>query len=87
MPYRPLRLEDALRGADLVLRPTEWPPFRAIDPVRAAPLVARSRIVDGRGALDADRWAAAGWYFRAPGTPAPAGEGQCGLTTRRRSPW
>ena len=71
-----LTAEDALRGADLVLHLTEWPQFRAIDPERAATLVARPRIVDGRGVLDAGRWAAAGWRFRALGTPAPAGEGQ-----------
>ncbi|MFH9087576.1 UDP-glucose dehydrogenase family protein [Streptomyces sp. NPDC017673] len=71
-----LTVEDALRGADLVLHLTEWPRFREIDPERAAALVARPRIVDGRGVLDADRWAAAGWRFRALGTPAPAGEGQ-----------
>ncbi|MFF8907092.1 UDP-glucose dehydrogenase family protein [Streptomyces olivaceoviridis] len=70
-----LSLEDALRGADLVLHLTEWPQFRAIDPERAAALVARPRIVDGRGVLDADRWAAAGWRLWALGTPAPAGEG------------
>ncbi|AEY91097.1 UDP-glucose dehydrogenase family protein [Streptomyces olivaceoviridis] len=70
-----LGLEDALRGADLVLHLTEWPQFREIDPERAAALVARPRIVDGRGVLDPDRWAAAGWRFRALGTPAPAGEG------------
>ncbi|MGW2949580.1 UDP-glucose dehydrogenase family protein [Streptomyces eurythermus] len=69
-------VEDALRGADLVLHLTEWPRFREIDPERAATLVARPRIVDGRGGLDADRWAAAGWRFRAPGRPVPAGEGQ-----------
>lgn len=71
-----LTVEDALRGADLVLHLTEWPRFREIDPERAAALVARPRIVDGRGVLDAERWAAAGWRFRALGTPAPAGEGQ-----------
>ncbi|CAM5430085.1 MULTISPECIES: UDP-glucose dehydrogenase family protein [Streptomyces] len=70
-----LSLEDALRGADLVLHLTEWPQFRAIDPERAAALVARPRIVDGRGVLDADRWTAAGWRLWALGTPAPAGEG------------
>src|SRR4051812_12414492 len=66
--------EEALRGADLVLHLTEWPQFREIDPERAARLVARPRIVDGRGALDGERWAAAGWHFRALGRPAPAGE-------------
>ncbi|MEV6511743.1 UDP-glucose/GDP-mannose dehydrogenase family protein [Streptomyces sp. NPDC051642] len=66
--------EEALRGADLVLHLTEWPQFREIDPERAAQLVSRPRIVDGRGVLDADRWTAAGWHFRALGRPAPVGE-------------
>ena len=66
--------EEALRGADLVLHMTEWPQFREIDPEQASRLVARPRIVDGRGALDGERWAAAGWHFRALGRPAPAGE-------------
>ncbi|MQY35346.1 UDP-glucose 6-dehydrogenase [Streptomyces sp. RB17] len=67
--------EEALLGADLVLHLTEWPQFREIDPVRARSLVSRPRIVDGRGVLDADRWTAAGWQFRALGRPVPAGEG------------
>ncbi|MFF4272974.1 UDP-glucose dehydrogenase family protein [Streptomyces sp. NPDC001536] len=66
--------EEALRGADLVLHLTEWPQFREIDPERAASLVARPLIVDGRGALDGDRWSAAGWHFRALGRPAPVEE-------------
>ncbi|MEU6479635.1 UDP-glucose/GDP-mannose dehydrogenase family protein [Streptomyces sp. NPDC047017] len=65
-----LSVEEALRGAELVLHLTEWPQFREVDPRRAGTLVARSRIVDGRGALDADAWRAAGWRFRALGTPA-----------------
>jgi UDPglucose 6-dehydrogenase len=68
--------DEALRGADLVLHLTEWPQFRAIDPVRARALVGRPLIVDGRGVLDADRWTAAGWQFRALGRPAPEGEGK-----------
>ncbi|MCX5560047.1 UDP-glucose/GDP-mannose dehydrogenase family protein [Streptomyces sp. NBC_00038] len=66
--------EEALRGADLVLHLTEWPQFRDIDPEWAASLVSWPRIVDGRGALDGDRWSAAGWHFRALGRPAPVGE-------------
>jgi UDPglucose 6-dehydrogenase len=68
--------EEALSGADLVLHLTEWPQFRELDPGRLASLVSRPRIVDGRGVLDADRWTAAGWQFRALGRPAPAGEGR-----------
>ncbi|MFF8591382.1 UDP-glucose dehydrogenase family protein [Streptomyces sp. NPDC015220] len=66
-----LSVEEALRGAELVLHLTEWPQFRVIDPRRAAELVRRPRIVDGRGALDAARWTAAGWLFRALGGPPP----------------
>ncbi|MFG2801556.1 UDP-glucose dehydrogenase family protein [Streptomyces pseudovenezuelae] len=69
-----LSAEEALQGADLVLHLTEWPQFREIDPERAARLVTRALIVDGRGALDGERWAAAGWHFRALGRPALAGE-------------
>ncbi|GGN83473.1 UDP-glucose 6-dehydrogenase [Streptomyces albiflavescens] len=68
--------EEALRGADLVLHLTEWPRFRELDPGRLVSLVSRPRIVDGRGVLDADRWTAAGWHFRALGRPAPVGEGK-----------
>ncbi|MDF3140757.1 MULTISPECIES: UDP-glucose/GDP-mannose dehydrogenase family protein [unclassified Streptomyces] len=70
-----LSAEEALQRADLVLHLTEWPQFREIDPVRARSLVSRPRIVDGRGVLDADRWTAAGWRFRALGRSAPVGEG------------
>lgn len=68
--------EEALGGADLVLHLTEWPQFRELDPGRLAALVSRPRIVDGRGVLDADRWTAAGWEFRALGRPASGGEGR-----------
>ncbi|MFK4144385.1 UDP-glucose dehydrogenase family protein [Streptomyces sp. NPDC004065] len=68
-------LEEALRGAELVLHLTEWPQFREIDPRWAVRLVRHPRVVDGRGVLDADRWTAAGWHFRALGRPAPEGAG------------
>ncbi|MFE3855980.1 UDP-glucose dehydrogenase family protein [Streptomyces griseorubiginosus] len=77
--------EEALGGADLVLHLTEWPQFREIDPERAAQLVSRPLIVDGRGTLDAGLWTAAGWHFRALGRPAPVGEGTLrGLQGRER---
>ena len=59
----------ALTGADLVLHLTEWPQFRALDPMEMAPLVNRRRIVDGRHGLDPDRWRLAGWSYRALGRP------------------
>jgi len=58
---------EALTGADLVLHLTEWPQFRALDPMEMAPLAKRRRIIDGRHGLDPDRWRLAGWTYRALG--------------------
>jgi len=63
-----LRPDRIITGADLVLHLTEWPEFRDVDPATLEP--ARRVGVDGRNALDADRWAAAGWRVRALGRPA-----------------
>lgn len=55
--------EAALAGADLVILLTEWKQFSELDPVRAASLVARPVVIDGRNALDAQAWRAAGWRY------------------------
>ncbi|NUP33188.1 MAG: UDP-glucose 6-dehydrogenase, partial [Streptomycetaceae bacterium] len=60
---------DAAAGAHVVLQLTEWREFREIDPVALGEVVAERRVVDGRNALDADRWRAAGWTYRALGRP------------------
>ncbi|GAA4460563.1 UDP-glucose/GDP-mannose dehydrogenase family protein [Phytohabitans houttuyneae] len=60
---------DVARGADVVVLLTEWAEFREIDPVALAAVVAHPRIVDGRHALDAAAWRAAGWEYRALGRP------------------
>ena len=60
---------DAARGADIVLHLTEWSEFRAMDPAVLSEVVAERRIVDGRNALDPDRWRQAGWTYRALGRP------------------
>jgi UDPglucose 6-dehydrogenase len=62
----------AVRDADLVLHLTEWPEFRALDPADLLKLVATPRVIDARNALDADRWRAAGWTYRALGRPKPS---------------
>ena len=62
-------LEDAVRDAHQLLHLTEWPEFRAVDPMDLLPLVATPRVLDGRNALDADRWRTAGWRYRALGRP------------------
>jgi UDPglucose 6-dehydrogenase len=60
---------DAAADADLVMHLTEWADYRAIDPVALGGVVARRNIVDGRCALDADSWRAAGWSVRVLGRP------------------
>ena len=60
---------EACHGADAVLHLTEWPEFRELDPAELKSVVAEPRIVDGRNALDPDKWINAGWHFRALGRP------------------
>jgi UDPglucose 6-dehydrogenase len=71
--YPELRYGDSALAvaadADVVVLLTEWSEFREIDPVALADVVRHRRIVDGRHALDAGRWRAAGWEYRALGRP------------------
>ncbi len=60
---------DVARDADAVVLLTEWAEFREIDPDALAAVVRERRIVDGRHALDAENWRAAGWEYRALGRP------------------
>ncbi|MFJ8696649.1 UDP-glucose dehydrogenase family protein [Streptomyces roseolilacinus] len=60
---------EAVRGADVVLHLTEWREFREVDPEELGEVVNARVILDGRNALDADLWRAAGWTFRAMGRP------------------
>jgi len=62
-------LDEAVTGADVVALLTEWEEFREASPERLGALVAGRRIVDGRHALDADGYRAAGWEYRALGLP------------------
>ena len=65
-------LEDALRGAELVILATEWQEFKDMDPVWAAGLVDKQLLIDGRNVLNADQWQQAGWQVRALGRSLPA---------------
>lgn len=60
---------DAARGAHVVLLLTEWQEFIDLDPEVLGSVVATRAIVDGRNALDAETWRAAGWHYRALGRP------------------
>ena len=59
-----------IKGADVVVLLTEWDQFRSADPEMMGELVAGKTIVDGRHALDANAYRAAGWVYRALGRPA-----------------
>ncbi|MFB9878912.1 UDP-glucose dehydrogenase family protein [Planobispora siamensis] len=60
---------DAARDAHVVLLLTEWQEFVDLDPEELGAVVASRKIVDGRNALDAETWRAAGWHYRALGRP------------------
>ncbi|KUF19449.1 UDP-glucose dehydrogenase family protein [Streptomyces silvensis] len=62
--------EEAVRGADVVLHLTEWREFRELDAEALGAVVGRRVILDGRNALDPERWRGAGWVYRAMGRPA-----------------
>lgn len=58
---------EAARHADVVVLLTEWNEFRTIDPEALGSVVSARRVVDGRHALPAEQWRAAGWEYRALG--------------------
>ncbi|MER5645393.1 UDP-glucose/GDP-mannose dehydrogenase family protein [Streptosporangium sp. NPDC002524] len=60
---------DVAQDADVVVLLTEWAEFREVEPSALAKVVKHTRIVDGRHALDATVWRAAGWEYRALGCP------------------
>jgi UDPglucose 6-dehydrogenase len=62
-------VHEALAEAEVVLHLTEWADFQAIDPAAVARIVARKILIDGRSALDAGAWHAAGWTVYRPGQP------------------
>jgi UDPglucose 6-dehydrogenase len=63
-------VEEACAGADLVLLLTDWDEYRSLDPVALATTVQTPRVIDGRLALDPDKWRAAGWRMLALGRSA-----------------
>ncbi|MET4640176.1 UDP-glucose/GDP-mannose dehydrogenase family protein [Mycetocola sp. 2940] len=60
-------LDEALDGADAVVLLTEWNQYRELDPAAVAAQVAQPLVIDGRNALDAEAWRAAGWTYRGLG--------------------
>jgi UDPglucose 6-dehydrogenase len=60
-------VEECVQGADLILHLTEWREYRELDPQSLAALVKKKIVIDGRNALDRDKWRAAGWQMHALG--------------------
>jgi UDPglucose 6-dehydrogenase len=58
---------EACADADVVLHLTEWMQFREMHPSELSDVVRQRNIVDGRNALDRDRWRSEGWVYRALG--------------------
>jgi UDPglucose 6-dehydrogenase len=80
-------IDEALTGADLVLLLTDWPEFTQLDPRRAAALVRRRCIIDGRNRLDHARWQLEGWTIQGVGRgsiPAPVDVPQPTATSQTR---
>ena len=63
------KVEVACQGADVVLLLTEWREYRGLDPASLGEVVRARNVLDGRNALDAQLWRAAGWNYRALGRP------------------
>jgi UDPglucose 6-dehydrogenase len=62
-------VEDAVRGAEMILHLTEWKEYRALAPSALGELVAERRIIDGRNCLDQTAYREAGWTIRLLGRP------------------
>jgi UDPglucose 6-dehydrogenase len=60
-------VQECIKDADLILHLTEWREYRELDPKTLSSLVKRKIIIDGRNALDRDKWREAGWQFHALG--------------------
>lgn len=62
-------VEAAVAGAEIVLLLTEWREYVDLDPAQLKQFVDQPRMLDGRNALDPERWRNAGWTYRALGRP------------------
>ena len=60
-------IKSALTDADITLHLTEWKVYRELDPVEIKKWVKSAKMIDGRNALDSDKYLLAGWRFRALG--------------------
>ena len=61
------KVTDCVKGADAILHLTEWKEYRELDPSVIGQLVKSKFLIDGRNALDREKWRAAGWRVHALG--------------------
>lgn len=55
--------QEAVKDAEVVLLLTEWSEYVNLDPTELGDLVANRIIIDGRNALDPEKWRNAGWHY------------------------
>jgi UDPglucose 6-dehydrogenase len=60
-------IKGTLSDADITLHLTEWKIYRELDPVEIKSWVKSAKMIDGRNALDSEKYLLAGWRFRALG--------------------
>jgi len=64
--YEP-NVNDCVKDADVILHLTEWKEYRDLDPSIIGTFVKSKFLIDGRNALDRDKWRSAGWRVHALG--------------------
>ncbi len=60
-------VNDCVKDADVILHLTEWKEYRDLDPNIIGTFVKSKFLIDGRNALDRDKWRSAGWRVHALG--------------------
>ncbi|WP_413808087.1 UDP-glucose dehydrogenase family protein [Streptomyces sp. OE57] len=63
-------VEEATRGAHVIVTGTEWPQFRQADPAALAAVAAGRVAVDLRNVLNTEWWVGAGWTVHQLGRPS-----------------
>ncbi len=60
-------VSECVKGADVILHLTEWKEYQDLDPRAIGELVNSKFLIDGRNALDREKWRSAGWRVHALG--------------------
>ncbi len=60
-------VSQCVKGADVILHLTEWKEYQDLDPSAIGELVNSKFLIDGRNALDREKWRSAGWRVHALG--------------------